>query len=291
MSERWLITGASGQLGGHVLRLLDADQSDLELLAICGTRPCPAPRGRSVQLDLASEQSLSTLANGFRPTHILHIGGMTAVAGCFANPELARRINVDATRRLGEIARDHDSRLIYTSTDMVFSGEEAPYDEGAPPRPLSVYGHTKREGELTLADAAHTLIVRLPLMVGRPVFPRPSTFESQLEAMRSGQPLRLFEDEWRTPLSLAAAARALIGLARMDLTGIIHVPGPERLSRYEIIERVARLLGVRAKLQGVSRLSIESPEPRPRDLSLAGERLRGVAPHLTPGPIQREDVQ
>ena len=111
----------------------------------------------------------------------------------------------------------------------------------------------------------------------------------QIAALRSGEPLRLFTDEYRTPVWLADAARALIGLARSELTEIIHVTGPERLSRLEMIEQFARLMGVAdAKLKTASRLSVDAPEPRPEDLSLDGSRLAQLFPGLGPGPIRAE---
>jgi dTDP-4-dehydrorhamnose reductase len=286
--ERWLVTGASGQLGGHVLRRLAGDPLELDLLSLCGRRRINPGRGEVASADFSQPDHVTELVRGFRPTHILHIGGMTAVAECLQRPEDARRINADATRRLGELAAELHARLIYSSTDMVFDGEAAPYDESAVPRPLSVYGSSKLGGENALRGAPNTLIARLPLMYGVPVFERPSTFVNQLAALRRGEPIGLYTDEWRTPIWLTDAARAVIGLARGDLTGTIHVPGPERMTRFELIQRAAELLGTPANLTPVSRLSNPSAEPRPRDLSLSGERLAREAPQLRARPMSIE---
>ena len=107
--------------------------------------------------------------------------------------------------------------------------------------------------------------------------------------MGEGRPLRLFTDEFRTPIWLADAAIALIALARSDQTGIIHVAGPKRLSRYEMVEQVARLLNIpEPQLVPTSRLSTDAPEPRPADLSLDGSRFVTLFPNLAPGPIRAE---
>ena len=169
---------------------------------------------------------------------------------------------------------------------MVFAGNAAPYRETDPGKPVSHYGRTKLAAERLLLERDNTLVVRLPLMYGLPVTSRPSTFAAQIAALRRGTSLRLFTDEHRTPIWLADAAKAVLGLARSERTGLLHVAGPERLSRYELVARFARLLGIEdPPLEPVSRLSIAAAEPRPADLSLDDSIFRREFPALAPGPI------
>lgn len=276
-------------MGGHLLRQLARETEPDDLLGLTRAPGDVASGVRAASVDLDDSDALRHAITESRPSHILHVGAMTAVGDCYAQPEAARRVNVAATRVLAEAAAEYGGRLVYTSTDMVFAGNRAPYRESDSPRPLSHYGRTKLAAEQELAKSERTLTVRLPLMYGFPCTRRETTFAKQIAALRSGQPLRLFTDEYRTPVWLADAARALIGLARSELTGIIHVTGPERMSRFELVERFARLLGIDdAKLEAVSRLSIEAAEPRPEDLSLDGSRLAELFPELVPGPIRAE---
>ena len=125
------------------------------------------------------------------------------------------------------------------------------------------------------------------MLYGLPCTPRATTFANQIAALRRGEPLKLFTDEFRTPVWLADAALALIVLARSELSGVIHVAGPERLSRYEMVRKFAELLRIDSpKLEAVSRLSIQSAEPRPADLSLDGTRFARIFPAITLGPIR-----
>ena len=114
----------------------------------------------------------------------------------------------------------------------------------------------------------------LATLVGRPVF-----FDEQVAALRQGKTITLFEDEWRTPLSLATAARALLALVPADVRGLLHIGGPERLSRLEMGQRLAAYLGVDpARILAASRESMKAAEPRPRDLSLDSSRWRALFP-------------
>ena len=86
-------------------------------------------------------------------------------------------------------------------------------------------------------------------------------------------------DEWRTPLDVAEAAAALVELAGREEAGLLHVAGPERLSRYELGVAVLRAQGVEdpaAALEAVSSADFEAPEPRPRDVSLDASRARAL---------------
>src|SRR5262249_22294263 len=160
-----------------------------------------------------------------------------------ANPDVAKRVNTHATTALGRTGAQVGARLVFSSTDMVFAGDDAPYREADEPRPRSHYGRTKLAAEQALRGLPGCLVVRIPLMFGLPCTSRKTTFADQLAALREGRPLRLFTDEFRTPIHVEDAARALLALARSALTGVIHVAGPERLSRFELVARSAAGLG------------------------------------------------
>lgn len=294
MSEtqvRWLVTGASGQLGGHVVQQLTAEADDQSILALAGRGEVGTPGVNVRRIDLRDENSLRACVAEYRPSHLIHLGAMTAVADAHAHPEDAERINVQATRILAESAAECGASMLFSSTDMVFDGTAAPYCESDPPCPLSQYGRSKVAAERLLADMDHVLVVRLSLMVGFACAARETTFARQMATLRNGEPLRLFTDEFRTPGWLGDAARAVIGLARSDQTGLIHVAGPERLSRYQMIEKCARGLGIAdAKFEPVSRMSIQSPEPRPADLSLDDSLFRQQYPQLAPGYLSNPAV-
>lgn len=288
-NERWLITGASGQLGGHLIRRLSPAVSAADLLAIIRPNNTTPPGCTICRNDLADPDALRRILREFRPTHVIHAAAMTAVAECYRDPDAANRLNAVATGILAETTAEVGGRFIYTSTDMVFYGDDAPYGELDEPSPPSVYGHSKLAGERAAGRFKRTLVVRIPLMYGFPAVPRDTTFTRQVAALRAGDPLRLFTDEFRTPAWLADVARALVGLAQSEYVGFLHVAGPERLSRYDLVAECARFLGIAGpRLVPISRLAFDSPEPRPADLSLRCEILRREFPELLPGPMCRE---
>lgn len=199
------------------------------------------------------------------PRGVIHCAALSAVGDCYRDPVRAGLVNTDATALLGELA----SRMIYTSTDLVFDGKEAPYTETDEPSPLSLYGKSKRDGERALLGREGAAVVRVALMYGPALIGSGGFFEQQKSALMKGTKVKLFHDEWRTPLALDEAAAGLIRVLDAEFDGVLHLAGPERLSREEMGRRWARFLGADLSLvEAVSQGEVEFPEPRPADVSL-----------------------
>ncbi len=290
--ERWLITGASGQLGGYVLESLIREVSPRSVTARAGAGPVVGCGAAVQRVDLRDRNAVRACVEDVRPTNVLHLGGVTAVGAVFADPQAARRINVETSATLAECVARHGGRMVFASTDMVFDGTAAPYREDDRLCPVSEYGRSKVMAEQAVLAVDNTLVVRPSLMYGFPRTHRATTFVKQIESLRRGEMIPLFTDEFRTPMWFGDAATALIALARSGQAGIIHIAGPERLSRYDMVRQFASVLGLAStNLVAASRLSIESPEPRPADLSLDVSRLRERFPDVVPGPIRVESLR
>lgn len=267
MNNQWLVTGAGGQFGSVLLRELMAQgESALGLISPLGPEPLV---GETVRADITDRGALAEVIRGSHPRIIIHAAAVTNVSAAFDDPMLARRTNVGATVHAAELADGVGARFVFVSTDLVFDGTGAPYDEGSTPRPLSVYGQTKAEAERSVLQFAGALVIRLPLMYGLPAVSRATTFARQLDSIRAGRELRLFEDEFRTPIALVDAARSVTLAARSGHTGMLHVAGPEKLSRLEMGRIAARALG--CSDQGIiptRQSEMRFAEPRPADVSL-----------------------
>jgi dTDP-4-dehydrorhamnose reductase len=169
--------------------------------------------------------------------------------------------NVRGAHNVALAAHRVGARLIHLSTDLVFDGEHgAPYDEDDEPRPVMEYGQQKLEAE-QLVRRVHpqALIVRTSLLLGPPDGPQ--------EALARRDDVTFFEDEIRSPLRVADLAAALLELAGSDVSGLLHVAGPEALSRPEL---AARLRGSPVR---------SGPGPRngrARNVALDSSRAMGI---------------
>ncbi len=243
-NSRLLITGSSGFLGWNIARHFHASGS-----GVTGTWLRHAPDGavmhRSVRADLTAADMRALLDESAADV-VVHCAALSARKDCEADPARARAVSVDATRRLAGEAAIRGARFVFISTDLVFDGDNAPYDEAAPTSPLSIYAETKAEAERQiLAVNPESYIIRTALMYGAGPGGIPGSFlRWTLDALRRGEPLRLFTNQYRTPLYAPDVARLIaILLAREAPPGIYHAAGPDRLSRFEIGHRVAEAFG------------------------------------------------
>jgi dTDP-4-dehydrorhamnose reductase len=167
-------------------------------------------------------------------------------------------------------------RLVSLSTDLVLAGDRMFSDEDEPARPCLVYGHSKLAGEhAVLAECPDAAVVRVALVVGRGYGTRPTASEAILWSLASGQPVRLFVDQHRTPVDPESVARALLALLAGTQRGVFHLGGSERLSRHELGQRLARLLGLpTAPILAVRHAERAQGAARPADVSLDCTRAR-----------------
>lgn len=276
---RVLLTGASGLLGGRLAELLAAD------FEVTPTRHRAAPSISvpPVVLDLEEPDRLDEAWEAARPEAVVHAATFGSASACEQDPEAAHRINVLGTAALADACARRGVRLVVLSTDQVFSGTGAGVREGDPAEPLMVYGRTKLAAEEeAVRRCAGSTVLRIALVCGRGHGPRPTASEAVAWALLRGQRLRLYTDEFRTPVDAEAVAAALRALLRGSGAGLYHLGGPERVSRHELGQRVAQAFGLDGEgIEAVARATFTVGPPRPADVSLDSERARrelGYAP-------------
>jgi dTDP-4-dehydrorhamnose reductase len=262
------ITGAGGLIGNYLLRA--AAESDNGNEAIGLTR---------AQLDLGDFPAVQRLFHTQQPKGIIHCAALSRSADCQSNPELARKLNVEVTQFLASLAADIP--FIFLSTDLVFDGRLGNYDESVSANPLSVYAETKLAAEqIVLKNPGHT-VVRTSLNGGTsPMGNRGFNEEIRL-AWQAGRTLRLFTDEFRSPIAAQVTARALWEL--LGQPGVFHLGGSERLSRWEIGRLLAsRWPQLNPKFEAAS-LKEYQGAPRSPDTSLNSAKVQQHLSFRLPG--------
>jgi dTDP-4-dehydrorhamnose reductase len=255
------ITGAGGLIGSYLVRLAARHAPQFKII----------PLARA-DLDLTDSAAVERrfLAEG--PRLVIHCAAMSKTPDCQAHPALARRINVEATALLAVLAADAD--FIFFSTDLVFDGAKGNYIETDQVNPLSVYAATKAAAESIVLRNPRHVIVRTSLNSGVSPGGRTAYNEQIRAAWADGKTVNLFHDEFRSPISATATARALWELAARPRGGLWHLAGAERLSRLQI----GRLLASRhselpARIESSSLRDYQGP-PRPADTSLNCAKLQ-----------------
>jgi dTDP-4-dehydrorhamnose reductase len=254
------VTGSGGLIGGYLLQT--AAQVVPAWTVVGLTRQT---------FDLEDASAVRAAFRRDEPELVIHCAGLTRAAACQQNPALARRLNVEATALLADLASA--IALIFLSTDLVFDGRRGNYDESDRVNPLNAYGETKAAAEqIVLANPGHT-VLRTSLNFGSSRSGDRAFNEEMRRAWRAGETLRLFTDEFRNPIAAEVTAQFVWRMARLGRPGLYHLAGSERLSRWEI----GRLLAahwpdLEARMERSSSRAFPGP-PRAADTSLNCSRI------------------
>jgi dTDP-4-dehydrorhamnose reductase len=278
-----LLTGASGFLGSHLYQYLGTDAArdrygPIDLHGTYRRQPPPCRHGRLHRLDLTQPAAVADLWQHIRPQVVIHSAAWSKAHACEQDPAASYGVNVTATVTLAQRAAAEGIPFIFLSTGLVFGGDRAPYDEAAPPHPLNHYGRQKAAAEaqvLALYPAA--TVCRLPLLYGAATPTAQCFLQGFLQKLRQGQAIPLFTDEYRTPVAAADAAQGIVQMLTAGVTGIVHLGGPERLSRYGFGQIMARVFDCPTTgLLPTLRADVSLPAPRPGDTALDSRRAYGL---------------
>lgn len=242
-----LVVGASGRVGRRLMRRLDA-------VGTYASRPFDG----GVHLAIEDAAEVDAVIGRVRPDVVFQPGSWTNVDLCTERPDEALRINVDGVAHVARACRAAGAFFVSFSTDYVFDGAAGPYAVVAEPRPISHYGRTKREGELAGAD----VVIRTASVYDW--WPGDGNFMMFVhDRLRAGEPVYGYTDQFGTPSYAPDVADAAIEVARRRRTGIVHVAGPEFVSRFEFARRIAAAFGLDTGLI-VASTTAERPQATPR---------------------------
>ncbi|MBM3290860.1 MAG: NAD(P)-dependent oxidoreductase [Candidatus Hydrogenedentes bacterium] len=277
MTRRLLLTGANGFVAGSII---EAARGQWEVHA-ASRGAAPIQRDGLVwhSFDPMDMDAFHDVFHHVDPAVVVHTAAIADIDLCESNRELATRVNYTYTHDLAELCWDHDTRFVFLSTDTVFDGERGMYTESDVPRPINFYADTKVRAEKAVQEFGGSFVVaRVALVMGLPVLGAGNSFVSRMaHALREGRPVTTPANEVRTPVDVITLGRALLELAGHDYRGIVHLSGNDRLNRHEMMQRIAKRLGLPVDLVvAQDPTNIPGRAPRPRDVSLDNTKAKGV---------------
>jgi dTDP-4-dehydrorhamnose reductase len=221
---RVLVTGAGGQLAGA-----------LEALAVPGREIVALGVDR---LDITDAAAVDRTVASRRPDAIVNAAAYTAVDKAESEPELARAVNADGAANLARAATRHGAFLVHVSTDFVFAGDLGrlyrPEDE---PRPLSVYGRTKLEGERAVRAASpESAIIRTAWVYGAT---GKNFLLTMLRLMGERGSVRVVADQVGSPTAVDGLAAACVRAAEGRRSGTWHWTDAGVASWYDFAVAIA----------------------------------------------------
>lgn len=274
MSKKLLVTGISGFLGSHLAR------NHPDSWQIIGTYAHSTAQFSGVeclQLDLDNHGSVIDLIEVIQPDAVFHFAALSNANYCEQNPEASYDINVEASKLLAKECYSLSIPFLFTSTDLVFDGQYAPYKETDIPQPVNVYGKHKLEAERSILELhPDAIIARLPLLYGM-VPGRKNFFEKWIDTLKKGEQIHAFSDEYRTIADADSVVEGLFMLLETSCKGIWHLGGSERISRYDFAVKMATAFQLPLdKVNETLQAQVDLIAARPADVSMDSSKAFGL---------------
>jgi dTDP-4-dehydrorhamnose reductase len=263
---RVAVVGSHGQLGAAVVQA-------------CSTAHDVIPLTRR-DLDVTDDHAVRTTMGRIKPDAIINCVGFNDVDGSEDRPVQALNGNAFAVRALAEATANLGATFVHYSTDFVFDGTKStPYTEDDRPNPHSVYGMSKLLGEWFAADAPRAFVLRVESLFGRApgAPPAKGSAASLLNAMLSGEEVRVFVDRTVTPTYVMDAARATRQILERGVEpGLYHCVNSDQCTWLEFVQELARRLHLEPRLRPVRVADVKLRAVRPRYCALSNAKLASV---------------
>lgn len=232
-----LVTGATGFLGRAVC---DALRPSAKVTGL-GFRH---EQDSIWPVDLRNLNDFASVLTDAAPDWVVHCAAYRDPDFCEMNQEETQRLNVMPVRTLVDTLPG-TARVLFISTDYVFSGEHAPYREGDQRNPVNFYGQSKREAEDIALERGDSLILRIPLLVGDgPDFDGSGFIAKTIKTLESGQEVEVDNKTMRYPTDIRDVAEAVLHLIDARATGIFHYSGKEGRTQYEWSKAIGEQVGL-----------------------------------------------
>ena len=254
-----IVTGAAGQLGSEIV---ERYASLAEIVPV--TRQT---------LDLGDSAAVQRFVSSHAPDVVVNCAAYNNVDGAEEHAADALRVNALAVRALALGAADAGATFVHYGTDFVFDGlGDRPYTEDDEPSPLSVYAQSKLVGEWFAADVPRHYVLRVESLFGGRA--RRSSVDRIADAIRAGEPSRVFTDRTVTPSYVHDVAAATWHLLETGAPpGRYHCVNTGVTTWDELAREIGRILGVEPNLVPVKVADVPMKARRPQYAALSNAKL------------------
>lgn len=259
MSMKILVTGVKGQLGYDVVRELE--KRGLEAVGV-----------DIEEMDITDAASVERVIKEAAPDAVIHCAAYTAVDAAEDNEELCRKVNAEGTQNIANVCKELAIKLLYISTDYVFSGQGTrawePEDERDP---KSVYGQTKYEGELAVQNTLDKyFIVRIAWVFG---MNGKNFVKTMLKLAENHDSLRVVSDQFGSPTYTYDLAKLLADMIQTEKYGVYHATNEGVCSWYEFACAIFKEAGIDMKVEPVTTAEYGARAERPYNSRMSKEKL------------------
>jgi len=259
-----LVLGGSGFIGNYLINILKDD------FRIFVTHNENKTVENSLKLDIRDSEAVEKVFQNSNPDVVVNLCAIYKnLDFCDHNKKLVMEVNGTSLKSISKFANKFDSLLIQLSTDFVFDGKKGNYKENASIDPINYYGKSKAEAEKNILECSKKFCIARTSMVYGFNKIKPTLPDWILKEMENKKEIKLIADQYTTPTYVENLCSMLKEIIKIKYEGIIHLSGPEKLSRYEFAKKLVTLAGFKQSfLVPVNRSEFKFSKKMPKDSSL-----------------------
>lgn len=255
-----LVTGATGQLGFDILKELKR-------------RNHIAVGVSSKEMDITNFNEVKDVIKKVNPQAIIHCAAYTAVDNAEEDIEKCRKVNAYGTENIAKICKELDIKMMYYSTDYVFSGEGKDYwkPDDKIKEPLNIYGKTKYEGEIAVQKYLDKFyIIRISWVFG---INGNNFVKTMLKLGKERDVVCVVNDQIGSPTYTYDLAKLSVDMIESDKYGIYHATNEGICSWYEFAKEIFRQSNTDIKLKGIKSCEFPTKARRPKNSRMNKDKL------------------
>ncbi|MBE5884303.1 MAG: dTDP-4-dehydrorhamnose reductase [Lachnospiraceae bacterium] len=254
-----LVTGVKGQLGYDVVKELE--KRGIEAVGV-----------DIQEMDITDADSVNRVIKEAAPDAVIHCAAYTAVDAAEENEDVCRKVNADGTQYIASVCKELDIKMIYISTDYVFSGKgERPWEPEDEREPQSVYGQTKYEGELAVQNTLDKyFIVRIAWVFG---VNGKNFIRTMLNLSQKYDTIRVVNDQFGSPTYTYDLAKLLVDMVLTEKYGVYHATNEGTCSWYEFACAIFEEAGIPMNVIPVTTEEYGAKANRPANSRMSKDKL------------------
>ncbi|MDR2873607.1 MAG: dTDP-4-dehydrorhamnose reductase [Methanobrevibacter sp.] len=251
------ITGYKGMLGYDLVKILN---NDYELILT-----------DKDTTDITNLEEIKEIVKENEIDLIINVAAYTNVDGSESNKQIAYEVNAIGAKNLAIIAKEHDIKLIYISSDYVFNGNKSnPYIENDKTDPINYYGETKLQGEKFIQETMDKyFIIRTQWLYG---INNGNFVKTMLKLAENNNEINVVNDQYGSPTFTKDLAIAISQLIKSDKYGLYHVTNSGECSWFEFAKLIFEIANIKIKLNSIVTSQYPTPAKRPKYSVLSNEK-------------------
>jgi len=247
-----MITGASGMLGSHLASFY---KTHCDVIGVYRQHLIEIEGVRMVQADLSEGDQVNRLIDTYLPDELIHCAALVDIDRCERDPLQAYRQNVLPVENIVRSLQGKDIKLVFISTDGVYSSNPVKHTEEEIEDPVHEYGRSKLKGEKLALSLKGAVALRTTFFNSGTVLKK-SFFEQIISSLARGQKVRGFNDAFSSPLYVCDLVKIIGQVLEKDLKGVFNAGASNGVSKFDLLCQMAESLGLNAGL--IEPISVDS---------------------------------